>query len=83
MAASRRRDIYLSKSELGGRERILDIETSKVIAVTPVGTGPSFIAITPDDQYALVLNQMSGDVAVIRIKNIRSAAHWKKGPLFR
>ena len=61
---------------------ILDIETSKVIAVTPVGTGPSYIAITPDDQYALVLNETSGDMAVIRIKNIRSAAHWKKGPLF-
>ncbi len=32
---------------------ILDIESSKVLAVTPVGTQPSYIAITPDDQYAL------------------------------
>jgi YVTN family beta-propeller protein len=61
---------------------ILDIETSKVLAVTPVGTEPSYIAITPDDQYALVLNQSSGDMAVIRIKNVNRAAHWKKGPLF-
>jgi YVTN family beta-propeller protein len=61
---------------------ILDIETSKVVAVTPVGTEPSCIAITPDDQYALVLNQTSGDMAVIRIKNVSRAAHWKKGPLF-
>jgi YVTN family beta-propeller protein len=61
---------------------ILDIETSKVLAVTPVGTQPSSIAITPDDTYALVLNQASGDMAVIRIKNITAAAHWKKGPLF-
>jgi YVTN family beta-propeller protein len=61
---------------------ILDIETSKVLAVTPVGTEPSCIAITPDDQYALVLNQASGDMAVIRIKNVSRAAHWKKGPLF-
>ncbi|HTC88052.1 MAG TPA: hypothetical protein VK686_07120 [Bryobacteraceae bacterium] len=61
---------------------ILDIETSKVLAVTPVGTQPSYIAITPDDQYALVLNQASGDMAVIRIKNVNRAAHWKKGPLF-
>lgn len=61
---------------------ILDIETSKVVAVTPVGTQPSCIAITPDDQYALVLNQASGDMAVIRIKSVTGAAHWKKGPLF-
>jgi len=61
---------------------ILDIETSKVLAVTPVGTEPSCIAITPDDQYALVLNQTSGDMAVIRIPNVTRAAHWKKGPLF-
>jgi len=61
---------------------ILDIETSKVLAVTPVGTEPSSITITPDDQYALVLNQASGDMAVIRIKSVTTAAHWKKGPLF-
>jgi YVTN family beta-propeller protein len=61
---------------------ILDIETSKVLAVTPVGTEPASIAITPDDQYALVLNQTSGDMAVIRIKSVTGAAHWKKGPLF-
>ena len=61
---------------------ILDIETSKLLAVTPVGTEPSSITVTPDDQYALVLNQASGDMAVIRIKNIQSAAHSRKGALF-
>lgn len=65
---------------------ILDIETSNVLAVTPVGTEPSCIVITPDDQYALVLNQESGDMAVIRIPNVTTAAkeqrRWKKGPLF-
>jgi YVTN family beta-propeller protein len=65
---------------------ILDIVTSKVLAVTPVGTEPSCIAITPDDQYALVLNQASGDMAVISILNVTRAANeqrrWKKGPLF-
>jgi hypothetical protein len=29
-----------------------------------------------------VLNQASGDMAVIRIKSVTGAAHWKKGPLF-
>lgn len=65
---------------------ILDIESRRVVAVTPVGTEPSYIAITPDDQYALVLNQSSGDVAVIRIPNVTRAVNeqrrWKKGPLF-
>ncbi|HEX5227983.1 MAG TPA: hypothetical protein VFW44_09745, partial [Bryobacteraceae bacterium] len=65
---------------------ILDIETSKVLMITPVGTEPSYIAITPDDRYALVLNRTSGDMAVIRIPNVTSAAReqrrWKKGPLF-
>ena len=65
---------------------ILDIETRRVVAVTPVGTEPSYIAITPDDQYALVLNQSSGDMAVIRIPNVTRAVNeqrrWKKGPLF-
>jgi YVTN family beta-propeller protein len=65
---------------------ILDIETSKVLAVTPVGTEPCSITITPDDKYALVLNQSSGDMAVIRIPNVTRAVNeqrrWKKGPLF-
>jgi len=69
-----------------GDVSILDIETRRVVAVTPVGTEPSYITITPDNQYALVLNQASGDMAVIRIPNVTRAVNeqrrWKKGPLF-
>ena len=69
-----------------GDVSILDLITKNVVAVTPVGTRPSYIAITPDDQYALVLNQVSGDMAVIRIPNVTRAIseqrRWKKGPLF-
>ena len=69
-----------------GDVSILDLVTKNVVAVTPVGTRPSYIAITPDDQYALVLNQVSGDMAVIRIPNVTRAVseqrRWKKGPLF-
>ena len=65
---------------------ILDIETRRLVAVTPVGTEPSYITITPDGQYALVLNQVSGDMAVIRIPNVARAISQqrrsKKGPLF-
>ena len=69
-----------------GDVSILDIETRRVVAVTPVGTEPSYITITPDDQYALVLNRVSGDMAVIRTPNVTRAVsqqrRWKKGPLF-
>lgn len=69
-----------------GDVSILDIETTNVVAVTPVGTQPSYITVTPDDQYALVLNQASGDMAVIRIPNVTRAINEqrrsKKGPLF-
>ncbi len=69
-----------------GDVSILDITTKSVVAVTAVGTRPSYIAITPDNQYALVLNQVSGDMAVIRIPNVTRAVNeqrrWKKGPLF-
>ena len=36
------------------------------MAATAVGEDPGFIAVTPDDNYALVLNRKSGDMAVIR-----------------
>ncbi len=69
-----------------GDVSILDIVTKNVVAVTPVGTEPSYITITPDDQYALVLNQVSGDMAVIRIPNVTRTVNeqrrWKKGALF-
>jgi YVTN family beta-propeller protein len=69
-----------------GDVSILDLDSKNVVAVTPVGTNPAYIAITPDNEYALVLNQSSGDMAVIRIQNVTRAVseqrRWKKGPLF-
>jgi len=86
MAASTSPGYLFVANPKSGDVSILDIETSNVLAVTPVGTEPSCIVITPDDQYALVLNQTSGDMAVIRIPNVTRAAteqrRWKKGPLF-
>ena len=32
-----------------------------------MGDEPGYVAITPDQQYALVLNRKSGDMGVIRI----------------
>ncbi len=51
------------------------------MAAAPAGAEPGFIAITPDNQYALVLNRRSGDMAVIRIAAI-TAKRTKSAPLF-
>ncbi|HUA20176.1 MAG TPA: hypothetical protein VMB25_15620 [Bryobacteraceae bacterium] len=86
MAASASPGYLFVANPASGDVSILDIETRQLVAVTPVGTEPCYITITPDDQYALVLNQSSGDMAVIRIPNVTRAINeqrrWKKGPLF-
>jgi WD40 repeat protein len=46
---------------------ILDINSRKVIDLVEVGGTPTYFAITPGDQYALVLNANSNDMAVIQI----------------
>lgn len=58
--------LFIASPE-SGRVVILNIATQKVIAVLNVGDDPGFVAVTPDDQYALVLNRKSGDVAVLRV----------------
>lgn len=60
---------------------VLDINYRKLAAVVQVGQEPHEILITPDDQYALVLNQKSGDLAVIRIAAL-AARRFKSAPLF-
>ena len=58
-------------SPQSGNVSILDINSRKLAAVVSVGSDPGFVAVTPDDQYALVLNRKSGDVAVLRIGTIQ------------
>jgi YVTN family beta-propeller protein len=68
---------------------VLDVETSKLVAVVQVGQEPRHILITPDKQYALVLNVRSGDLAVIRIFALggnriggERVRRYKSAPLF-
>ena len=49
--------------------------------MVPVGAAPSYLAVTPDNQYALALNQQSGDMAVIRLTAVRIRRN-KTAPLF-
>ena len=64
---------------------VLDITSYKLAAVVEVGQEPREILITPDRQYALVLNQKSGDLAVIRIAAFTArdrTRRYKSAPLF-
>jgi len=58
--------LFVANPQSGGVS-ILEINSRKVIAVASAGADPGFITVTPDDQYALVLNRSSGDVAVLRV----------------
>ena len=63
-------DYLFIASPQSGDVSIMNIENRKVIAVAAVGSEPAFLTITPDQQYALVLNRRSGDMAVIRVASI-------------
>ena len=65
MAASN--TLLMVASPQSGDVSILDILSRKVVAVVSVGSDPGYIAIMPGDQFALVLNRKSGDLAVLRI----------------
>ncbi len=64
-----------------GNVTILDITTHKMVGAVPVGKDPAFLTITPDGQYALVLNRASGDMGVIRVKAV-VRNRGKQAPLF-
>ena len=68
MAASQA--LLFVASPQSGDVSILQIASRRVIAVVSVGSDPGFVTVTPDDQYALVLNRKSGDVAVLRVGTI-------------
>jgi DNA-binding beta-propeller fold protein YncE len=61
---------------------VFDVDTRKLVAVIQVGRQPGSILVTPDRQYALVLNEESGDLAVIRIFSLAARYRYKPAPLF-
>ena len=79
MAASQA--LLFVASPPSGDVSILQIATRKVIAVASAGADPGFITVTPDDQYALVLNRQSGDVTVLRVGTITANRNRTAGVL--
>lgn len=64
---------------------VLNIDDRRLVSVVEVGRGPCEILITPDNQYALVLNENSGDLAVIRLYSLDNPARthrYKSASLF-
>ena len=71
------------------RVTVLDVETGNLVALVQVGQEPRQIVITPDNEYALVLNEKSGDMAVIRVFSLGGnqvggdrVKRYKSAPLF-
>ena len=62
------------------RVTALDVNTmgKSLIAVVDVGQEPCSILVTPDNQYALVLNRKSGDVTVIRTYSLNQSGPYKE-----
>ena len=63
----------LAANPESGTVTALDMLTENLAAVVEVGREPGFILVTPDQQYALVLNRGSGDMAVIRLYALSTA----------
>ncbi|HZQ54964.1 MAG TPA: hypothetical protein VFB14_22390 [Bryobacteraceae bacterium] len=64
-------DLFVA-SQTGSDVCILNIDSRKMLGVVEVGLKPTYITTTPDSQYALILDELSGDMAVIRIPAIRT-----------
>jgi YVTN family beta-propeller protein len=50
---------------------IMNVDNRKVIGSVAVGQKPGYIAVTPDSQFVLVLDELSGDMAVIHVPAIK------------
>ncbi len=58
-----------------GDVSVLSIDYRRLVSVVRVGSDPGFVAVTPDDQYALVLNRRSGDVAVLKVSGVQTRGY--------
>lgn len=70
MAVSGRRNMLFVTNPGSGDLTILDIESRGVFASVHVGEMPGEVLLTPDGEYALVLDQRSGNVSVVRLSTV-------------
>ncbi|MGC8793913.1 MAG: YncE family protein, partial [Bryobacteraceae bacterium] len=67
MAVSTNPEYLFVASPETGDVNILEIETRYLVAVAQVGESVNAVAVTPDNQFALALNERAGTLAVIRV----------------
>jgi hypothetical protein len=72
MACSANPAYLFVASRSGSNVYILNVDNRKVIGDVAVGQKPVYITVTPDSQYALVLDELSGDMAVIHVPAIKA-----------
>lgn len=53
-----------------GDVSIINFQSQKMVAQSPAGRAPCFIAVTPNNEFACVLNRESGDMALLHIPTI-------------
>ena len=57
--------------------------SQKLVALVEVGAQPTQLLLTPDQQYILVLDETSGDIAVVRTFSLRAPRLGTMGARFR
>ncbi|HEY7338677.1 MAG TPA: hypothetical protein VH639_27560 [Bryobacteraceae bacterium] len=62
--------LFVASPQSGGVS-ILSIASYKSMGSVQTGVDPGYVSITPGEEYALVLNRKSGDVAVLDLRRIR------------
>jgi YVTN family beta-propeller protein len=70
MAVSESRNLLFVTNRESGDLTILDIDTRTLAASVHVGENPSDVLLTPDGEYALVLDRRTGNVSVVRIPSV-------------
>jgi YVTN family beta-propeller protein len=81
MAASLFPSYLFVANPISNTVTILNVATQKVMGAVQVGREPAFLAITPNQEYALALNRQSGDMSVLHIPSL-SARRTKAASLF-
>jgi YVTN family beta-propeller protein len=81
MAASSGPDLLFVANSNSGEVTVIDIRNHKVRAVVSVGHRADALLVTPDNNFVLVLNRESGDMAVLRV-GAMSNRRTKAAPLF-
>jgi DNA-binding beta-propeller fold protein YncE len=70
MTCSENPNYLFVASATGSDVSIMSVDNYKVLGIVEVGGKPVYLAITPDNQYALVFDETNGNMAVIRIPAI-------------